>query len=285
MLRSFWTVAFMAVLIGAGPAENPSLDDKVGEVLAQWKPRLDEAKFNYLVCGPFVVAGDVSRRALDGYCRDTILAAQAALRRMYIDKDLQKPVVILLIDNDAEYRRVAKQWLAQEQPSHFGFYQPGRRVMLMNVSTGTGTLVHELTHALIEPDFPGVPSWFNEGFASLFEQCSIQGESIRGLINWRLPGLQSAISSGKLRSLREMMADKDFYAPARAGVNYAQARYLMLYLQEKGLLQKFYRSFRDRAGVDPTGVKVLEQTVGADNLNQFEEGWQRWVLGLRFEND
>jgi hypothetical protein len=282
-MRRFWLAGVLVVLIGAGPAANPSLESSSAELLAQWRPRLEQAKFDYVVSGPFIVAGDIGRDALDGYCRNTILAAQKALRQMYFDKDLDRPVLILLIGSDAEYRRIASAWLGQDHPSHFGFYQPSRRIMLMNVSTGSGTLVHELTHALIEPDFPRLPSWFNEGFASLFEQCSIQGESIRGLVNWRLPGLQSAISSGKLRPLHEMMEDKDFYAPPRVGVNYAQARYLMLYLQEKGLLQKFYRSFRDHADVDPTGAKALQETVGQRGLVNFEDGWRSWVLGLRFE--
>ena len=48
---------------------------------------------------------------LTAYCNNTILAAQSALRRMYIDKDLDHPVLILLIDTDTTYRRLSKDWL------------------------------------------------------------------------------------------------------------------------------------------------------------------------------
>ena len=111
----------------------------------------------------------------------------------------------------------------------------------MNVGTGTGTLVHELTHALIAPDFPNVPDWFNEGLASLYEQCSLGPDTITGHENWRLPALQKAIQSGKLRPLSELIADDDFRNNERVGLNYAEARYLMFYLQEKGQLRQLLR--------------------------------------------
>ena len=154
--------------------------------------------------------------------------------------------------------------------------------MLMNVSTGTGTLVHELTHALVDPDFPNIPAWFNEGFASLCEQCSIQNGQITGLVNWRLPALQSAIKDNKLRPLRDMMTDDNFYSPDRVGLNYAQARYLMLYLQEKSLLQTYYRTFRGHAKADPAGIKTLESAVAPQPFDQFEREWKTWVSALRF---
>jgi len=281
MIRNL-VMALALLVMGAVPASDNSVDSKAQEMLAQWKSRLNQAKLNSLVSGPFVVAGDCDRITLAAYTSNTILSAQSALRHMYLDKDRDQPVLILLIQSDAAYRGLAKQWLNEDQPSHFGFYVPSRRVMLMNVSTGTGTLVHELTHALVEPDFPAVPNWFNEGFASLFEQCNLQNGQITGLVNWRLAGLQEAIKQGKLRPLRVMIADDDFYGAARVGVNYAEARYLMLYLQEKGLLQEFYRRFRDHAKTDPTGINTLEAMVGDGQFPAFEQEWRRWVMKLRF---
>ena len=153
--------------------------------------------------------------------------------------------------------------------------------MVMNVATGTGTLVHELTHALIEPDFPRVPSWFNEGLASLYEQCALDGDSIHGLVNWRLPALQQAIRENKLRSIEQLVGDDNFYREDLVGLNYAQARYLLFYLQEKHLLREFYRGFRDHAGNDPMGLKTLQQIISPQTLDQFERDWGEWVLNQR----
>ena len=71
----------------------------------------------------------------------------------------------------------------------FGFYMSGERKMVMNIATGTGTLAHELVHPLLAEDFPNVSSWFNEGFASLYEQSGSRGSRMMGFVNWRLPGL------------------------------------------------------------------------------------------------
>ena len=284
MIKRVALASLLAIILTSlAPTSKPSMDDQTRQLLADWKPRFDQAHLNHLTSGPFVIAGDSSRITLNAYCNNTVLAAQSGLRRMYIDKDLDHPVLILLIDTDATYRGLSKDWLNEPNPSHFGFFQPRRRVMLMNVSTGTGTLVHELTHALVDPDFPDIPAWFNEGFASLFEQCNIQNGKITGLVNWRLPALQSAIKDDKLRPLRDMMKDDDFYAPDRVGINYAQARYLMLYLQEKGLLRKYYRDFRDHAKSDASGIKTLESIVGESDFAHFEREWKSWVMGLRFQ--
>ena len=152
--------------------------------------------------------------------------------------------------------------------------------MLMNISTGGGTLVHELVHALIKPDFPTVPSWFNEGLASLYEQSNIDGDTITGLKNWRLPALKQAIRQDQLRSFEELMADPDFYGKEHVGLNYAQARYLMMYLQDKHLLQKFYRNFRAGAKDDPTGIETLKQLIAPKKLPEFEREWRAWVFSL-----
>ena len=74
------------------------------------------------------------------------------------------------------YRRLAKKWFDEDDVPHFGFCRRDG-TMLMNISTGGGTLVHELVHALIRPDFPNVPTWFNEGLASLYEQSSFRASA------------------------------------------------------------------------------------------------------------
>jgi hypothetical protein len=177
---------------------------------------------------------------------------------------------------------LAKKWFGDEDVPHFGFFRRADHVMLMNVGTGTGTLVHEIVHALMAPDFPDVPDWFNEGLASLYEQCSLYGDTITGHENWRLPDLQDAIRKKTLRPLSETIQDPQFYDDQRVGINYAQARYLMFYLQEKGLLKDYYRRFRDAAKDDPSGLKTLKQVLNVEDLDAFDQRWQKWVLTLRF---
>jgi hypothetical protein len=260
------------------------VEKKAQELLARWKARFDAEKFNYCVAGPFVIAGNGSKARIDRYRDQTILAAARALHAMYFDTEPSEPVLILLFESREPYARLAKKWFDDDQVPHYGFYRRRESVMLMNVGTGTGTLVHELVHALIAPDFPAVPDWFNEGLGSLFEQCSIgrDHQTILGQVNWRLPALKAAIRKDELRSLREMIEDDNFYGAPHVGMNYAHARYLLMYLQEKGLLQGYYRRFRDGAAADPTGLRALEELVGPRSLEEFERQWRAWVLTLRF---
>ena len=108
------------------------------------------------------------------------------------------------------------------------------------------------------------------------------GSTIKGHENWRLPALQKTIRAGNLRPFSELIADPDFYNEDKVGINYAQARYLMFYLQEKGLLPRYYREFRDGHRADPTGLATLKKLIAPQPLEQFDKEWRAWVLTLRF---
>ena len=265
------------------PARETSTHEKAQRLLGQWQGRFDEEQLHAVVAGPFVIAGDGSAAQIARYRDATILAAARALHAQFFQTEPTEPILILLFESEDPYRRLAKKWFNDENVPHFGFYRHSDHTMLMNVSTGTGTLIHELTHALIAPDFPSVPDWFNEGLASLYEQCTLDGDKIRGLPNWRLPALQKAIGNNSLRSLSDLIEDKSFRDEKRVGINYAQARYLMFYLQEKGLLKRYYAEFRDHSDKDPTGIDSLRKVIAPQSLELFESGWRKWVMTLHFE--
>src|SRR5258705_10014783 len=69
----------------------------------------------------------------------------------------QDPVVTLvLFANDARYHTVAKAAFG-EVTSSWGFYVPSTRIAIANFGVSIGNLRHELVHALIGDDFPGIP--------------------------------------------------------------------------------------------------------------------------------
>jgi len=138
-------------------------------------------------------------------------------------------------------------------------------------------------HPFVANDFPQCPAWLNEGLGSLFEQCHEVDGRICGLTNWRLAGLQRAIRENRLPTLKELCATSsdEFYGDRR-GVYYAQARYLCYYLQERGLLEKFYRTFRDGYRKDAFGWKTLQGILGQEDMDAFQRQWQEFVLNLRF---
>ena len=69
------------------------------------------------------------------------------------------------------------------------------------------------------------------------------------------------------------------------GTNYSQARYLCYYLQQAGLLQKYYREFRENVGDDPSGYETLKSVLGIEDeagMERFQETWEAWVLKLNY---
>ena len=153
----------------------------------------------------------------------------------------------------------------------------------MNISTGGGTLVHEIVHPFIESNFPGCPSWFNEGFASLYEQSGEKGGRIRGLTNWRLAGLQQSLKAKSVPAFKTLCetTTHEFY-DEDPGTNYSQARYLCYYLQEHGLLHRYYHEFRKNVDDDPTGYSTLAKVLGQRDMRTFRKRWNAWVATLRF---
>ncbi|HXT57012.1 MAG TPA: hypothetical protein VN699_00185 [Pirellulales bacterium] len=245
-----------------------------------------------IVHPPFVVAGDLSEAELERWRRQTIGPAARAMAQSYFSKPPDRPITVLLFSGEESYNHYAKTLFGDEQISVYGYYKPNLRTLVMNIGTGGGTLVHELTHALIDFDFPDVPDWFNEGLASLHEQCSIRRDQsgIDGLENWRLRGLQDAIRNGRLRSLETLIHD-DHFRGAEVGLNYAQARYFCLYMQRgenpRGMdvLGEFYRRLRSGHREDPRGAAALRQTFPDQSWAELDAAFQRWVLELSAPNE
>jgi hypothetical protein len=174
--------------------------------------------------------------------------------------------------------------LFRDRPSTpYGYYSAQNRALVMNIGTGGGTLVHEIVHPFMHANFAACPAWFNEGLGSLYEQCAEKDGRIWGLPNWRLPALQEAIQAGKVPSFARLTGttDRQFYEEDE-GTNYAQARYLALYLQERGLLRTFYRRFVAAHPSDPSGYRTLVEVLGERDMAAFQRRWEAWVMTLRF---
>ena len=153
----------------------------------------------------------------------------------------------------------------------------------MNISTGGGTLVHEIVHPFMESNFEACPSWFNEGLASLYEQCSDNRGRIWGGTNWRLRGLQEAIAENRVPSFKTLCSTTTYeFYEEDPGTNYSQARYLCYYLQEQGLLKEYFHQFRKNAKADPTGYDTLQAVLETNDMAAFKKRWEAYVGGLRF---
>ncbi len=236
------------------------------------------AGWNVVVHEPFVVGGDCGQDSLHATYRETVLPTARALSIQYFDHAPTWPIAILLCSSDASYRDCNQVLEARERSEYSGIYSRTEHRLVVNVATGDGTLAHELTHALAHADFPTLPEWLDEGLASLHEECEFSADGLRlvGLDNWRGTALREACEREPLRSVRELASNR-FAAPDRAATDYAHARYFCLFLQQRQLLEPFYRKCRSRAETDPTGIDSLCELFAASDSREIEVQFTEWL--------
>ena len=266
----------------AAKLPDPAVDPVMFKLMREARKAfaaLDVSGYRVIVEGTQARARSVAER--------TVEPVAERLARQYFDKSPRAGIRLILFTSNATYRKGAAALTGEKPDTPFGFYSGELSAVIMNLSTGGGTLVHEMVHTFTETDFPAMPAWFNEGLASLYEQCRFEPGRLVGLTNWRLPALQELlradVRTGRAGGLlaRVVATSTDEFYGARSGLNYAAARYLCYDLQQRGLLVRYYREFRRDCGKDPTGRKTLERILGA-TLDAYEPGWRSRTLALRF---
>ncbi|MBK8098072.1 MAG: hypothetical protein IPK26_13255 [Planctomycetes bacterium] len=252
--------------------------------VAALRPRLPSAAFAIVVEPPFVVIGDGGERDVRRWAERTVRWAVRLLRQDFFPDDPDRILDIWLFANRGSYEKHVRELFGQAPTTPFGWYSAHHGALIMNISTGGGTLVHEIVHPYVAANVSDCPSWLNEGLGSLFEQCDEHDGHIHGLVNWRLDGLQQAIADGTIPPLSELVAttSDEFYGP-RSGLHYAMARYLLLWLQEQGRLRTFWADMAGTRAADPTGAAALRRALAVDDVDRWQPDWQRWVMTLRHE--
>lgn len=280
-------INFAQQLLPHAPSSTVSAPDNLNTAdfdrhIAHLKIQFAKNQFTFVAQPPFVVIGDEAAAVVKQRAEGTVKWTVDLLKKDFFTKDPTEILDIWLFKNTASYRRYAREIFGDEPDTPYGYYSSSHRALIMNIETGGGTLVHEIVHPFIEANFPACPPWFNEGLASLYEQSGEVDGHLYGYPNWRLPGLQQAIKSNAVPSFKSLMEmqSEAFYHQDK-GSNYAQSRYLCYYLQEKGLLVKFYREFTANQTTDPTGYLSLQKVLGESDLLAFKKKWEQFVLGLR----
>ena len=148
--------------------------------------------------------------------------------------------------------------------SPYGYYKISKNAIAVKYYKWKGSITHEITHSLIQYDFPDMPSWLNEGLASLHEKYEYRDGRMYGAFSWRIVALKRAHDKGTYTGLKKLMKtnDGELYDEGRTSFYYAQARYLLMMLQQRGLLIKYYKLFRNTYDEDHTGIIQLEKVTG-----------------------
>lgn len=254
------------------PLPYEQQDEQVLQAEHELRTRL-EPTFQVDVAGPFLIASEAPKFKTDQIINYTILWLHEQMMR---DFNRAQPVpmskTIYLFLTTESYYDHTQRWFGKMPIGAAGFAT--ENALMVDITTGTGTLVHELIHAYLHADISTISPWIDEGLASLYEQSIEVNGEIRGLVNWRLPMLKKAIKEKQIISLNELTAlNKSAFSGNNVGLHYAEARYLCYYLQDIGVLRKFYHAYRDNYQTDPHGVRALMQVLRKSNLQEIQIDW------------
>jgi hypothetical protein len=159
-----------------------------------------------------------------------------------------------------------------------------------------GTLYHELFHLIIRTDLGDIPAFLDEGLASLYSVSRWDnGKLIGDHRPWRLDELKEARYATdrllKIPSLEKLINyswnefdGQETKNVCQVAVNYALSNFVMIYLQEKNLLQEMVTAFKNRpfvpadTGKSKSNLQIFEEVV-KDSIKSFTSKFDFWFKG------
>lgn len=136
------------------------------------RAKLPSEEFSIVIEKPFVVIGDEPLETVKKRSHNTVQWAVERLKKDFFAEDPTEILDIWLFRDSNSYEDHAEKLFGSKPTTPYGYYSQQHGALVMNISTGGGTLVHEIVHPFMASNFPECPSWFNEGLASLYEQAS-----------------------------------------------------------------------------------------------------------------
>ncbi|HEY3251918.1 MAG TPA: hypothetical protein VGK25_12475 [Ignavibacteria bacterium] len=205
-----------------------------------------------------------------------------AMMNHYVDKIPENITPIIFFEDYKRYKKFAlsNYDIPEHDLSPYGFYKISKNVIVIKYVSWKGSTAHEVTHRFLRSDFSEIPSWFDEGFASLHERASYKNGILKGEFSWRIAAIRRAFENKTYTGLRTLMEanDNEFYG-TRTTFYYAQARYLLMYLQEKDLLRQYYELFRETYKMDETGITQLEKVLDKP-LSEIDDEYLEYLKGF-----
>ncbi len=168
------------------------------------------------------------------------------------------------------------------QPGVGGYYDKDRkRLVAQDIGA---TLRHEFFHVLHwrQMDRLGQrhPYWIMEGLASLLEDVEEEGEGYRLAASWRTNIAKRLGASNRLTPWKDLFAlERQGFMGSRARANYAQARAVLMFLHERGMLGGWYRAYLETYKEDPTGGAAVERVMQRPR-EEAEKQFRAWLETL-----
>ena len=241
---------------------------------AYWRRQLEKGG-RAISRPPFVLAGSLAENDLQRWHEQTLQPAACVLAKRFFRCPPDRPVTLLLFHDESTYRAEAERLFGDRALGRHGYYRPHLRTMVVNAASGRSVLLHELVHALMAFDFPEAPTWIREGLASMYEDCRIELDPpvlvpLRGA---RADTLRRAMLEGRLPSWESFFGTKNFGGP-QAAIYYALARHFCLFLDHRGVLERVYRTIRDR---QDGPVHAVQRALEVRSWDALDREFRNWV--------
>ena len=270
-----WPKAWRSLLLSALLAGSD------GALMAANKEAWVEVRSPHFIA--YCDAGEAeARRTLEGF---------EAIRGVFtflmpgLQVDLHKPTVILVTANERSMSRFVPSPFEGKDPTRpAGLFNQGweRNYVLLRLDVSHQddqpyfVVFHEYTHQVMHQNFPGLPTWLDEGIADYYGTTELHQKNI---YLGRIPlGRRETLQHGRmpLKDLLTVTHDSPHYQEgSKAGVFYAQSWALTHYLlmdpeaKKAGLFQSYLRTLahaQDPLAAAQEGfgdLKKLEGTLGS----------------------
>jgi hypothetical protein len=209
-----------------------------------------------------------------GYARDVAALAVAAHQRIRSDLGLEQPVATAILLLTANSPAATREEWARRLPSWMaGAAIPARQFVIVRVAPGQTPagleplLAHELTHVILNADYPagsGWPLWFQEGLAMRESRT----EGLREYLT-----LSAAALFDRMLPLESLSASFPA-AEAEARLAYAQSASFLAFLDSQFGRGRFAILMRELRG---RGFEEAFRIAYGAGTGAAEGRWLRWV--------
>ncbi len=225
-----------------------------------------------------VIRGDVSPSRAKQIARSAAHTYGDFNRRFGVtsaNSNKRRAVDICVFDGATKYQRAARAVFERDPFFAIGFYMPSHRLVMVDTSRGLGNLRHEMIHPMVRDWWSEVPAWLDEGLASLYGSARYRRGRFRFLVNYRVRHFRRARARGSLPGLADLANStySDVHGPEERAF-YAVARYLLLNLERRGLLRRFFSKMRARSPTPTQQYALLKSFI---DYRRFV----RWTTRLR----
>ena len=254
--------------------------------------------YTYLDRGDVLFSSDLEQKTFVRLTTQDFLLYSHILTRNYFTKTqkagAKDPEIVMFVflfkDRDSYIKGLRKMGLdiPVKDEGNFNavrngyFYKRGKRSAIIvnchdDYAQGLSIYAHEITHSLIVKEFPDVPVWFNEGFATMVGHSRIVNSHLQFIPSGTRERLLLSLTKGDAIPLAKLLqsVNADF-GNEKSGVYYEAAEQFCLFLHSRNQLMPVYRDLRDGGKKGADSASVVTRITGRP-IPDLEKDWLAWV--------